>query len=322
MALGAAVLMRMTSVIHVLTVVLFFLGGLIYQNRGKHNPIAIIKLLGWWVVGFIPLNLLSRFIDYLRFGSFWLNGQGSAIKQLNNDPIFAGLPLLPANFPFNNPPHVGIWGVLFSPAKSIFIYDPLLLPCSILAVLFWKRFSVYIQWYLINCLLNLALHLVLTSKLDFWHGDPGWGARYHVTSVHLLLIPLIPVFLKTLLGLKKQKRWLMQIILSLAIMAQVISVVFRPSAEVGRIYFASPESFLEFRMGQRIVNVACLINRGISDRCPKLLEPANAEPLVRKATLLPYGFTKGQNLIWAIWITILMAAIASTFWFCFWSIAS
>jgi hypothetical protein len=320
LAAGTAVLMRMTSVIHVFTVFLFFLGCLLYKYRGQKNWVEAVKFLGLWLIGLIPGNLLGRFVDYLRFGSFFTNAQGSAIKQLNSDPIFAGLPLLPDNFPFNNPPYVGIWGVLFSPAKSIFIYDPLLLPCLVLTVIFWKRLSPYIQWYLVTCLLNLALHIVLTSRLDFWHGEPGWGARYHVTSIHLLLIPLIPLFLQKLLSAKNITKWLMGTILSLAIMAQMLSVILRPSAEVGKIYFATPRSFLDFRLGERITNVACLLNHSIFDRCPNLLEPANAEPLTSKITLMPYTFNKGRKFLFVVWGIIVLSAIAATYRFFFWGL--
>jgi hypothetical protein len=105
-------------------------------------------------------------------------------------------------------------------------------------------------------------------------------------------------------------------------MAQMLSVILRPSAEVGRIYFATPESFLDFRMGERITNLACLLDRSFSDRCPNLLEPANAEPLVSKITLLPYTLERGRTFLFVIWGTIVVTAIATTCRLCLWGIGS
>jgi hypothetical protein len=310
LALGAAVLIRASSVIHVLTVFLFLIGCLIYQSRDK---LKMIRVAGLWILGFIPLNVLGRVFDYLRFGSFWTTGQSLAVKQLETDPLFSGLPELPPNFPFINPPHVGILGALFSPAKSIFIYDPLLLPCLVLGIALWKKLSSYIQWYLVNGVFNLGLHILLTSRLDFWHGDAAWGARYHVTSIHLLLIPLIALLTQRVLLVKGLTRAPIQGFLILTIAIQMTSVVFRPSVETARIYFANPQSFLEFRLAERITNIGCLIDRSFSKECASKLN----SNLSNKLSLLPFNFTRGRNFIFIVWGSILIVAIASTVRFCF-----
>ncbi|WP_217651984.1 glycosyltransferase family 39 protein [Hydrococcus rivularis] len=310
LALGAVILIRSSSIIHVLTVFLFLVGCLVYQNREK---LKSMQAAGLWIIGLLPLSMLGRVIDYLRFGSFWTTGQNLWAKQVKTDPIFAGLPPLPADYPFINPPQFGIWGVLFSPAKSIFIYDPLLLPCLLLGAFLWKKLSPYMQWYLLCGIFNLALHIALTSKLDFWHGDAAWGARYHVTSVHLLLIPLIALLIERLLSVKGLSRWLIQSLLVLAIMMQMTSVVLRPVAEGNQIYFANPQSFLEFRWGERITNIGCLIDRSFSPECPSKLN----SNLSNKLSLLPFNFTRGRNFIFIVWGLILIVAIASTVRFCF-----
>ena len=309
LALGAALLVRMTSVIHVLTVFVFLVGCIVYESRDK---LKVFQIAGLWLVGFIPLNLLGRVFDYIRYGSFWTTGQSLTVKQLNTDPIFSGLPELPANFPLSNSPIIGVWGVLFSPAKSIFIYDPLLLPCLILAIVLWKKISPYIQWYLMNGIFNLGLYIILTSRLDFWHGDPGWGARYHVTSVHLLLIPLIALFIQQLLWVRGLTRWLMRGLIMLALVVQIASVILRPSAEVGRIYFDRPETFLRFRLGDRVTNVACLMNSSFAEDCQNRLYYHVNGPLIEKVSLLPFIFTRGRNLVFIVWGLGLILAIITT----------
>jgi hypothetical protein len=312
LALGAAFLIRMTSFIHIITVLLFFLGCLLYSTRDKFK---IVRRLGEWIIGLMPLIVLGRIIDYYRFGSFWVTGTSLTRQQWSTDPIFARLPKLPENYPFTNPPWVGIWGALFSPAKSIFIYDPLLLPCLVLGIFLWKKLSPYLQWYFVTAMLNLCLHIAFYSRLDFWHGDgTAWGARYHVTSVHLLLIPLIALYIKYLLGFQGLRRWVLSGIIAIAILVQIPSIVFTSSVNGGEAYGAKLSSFNRFRLGDRIVTVGCLINASFTSDCPsRSLIPG--EPLIQKVTLLPFNFTQRRELVFMAWGAVLVAAIASTYRF-------
>ncbi|GET37508.1 hypothetical protein [Microseira wollei] len=314
LALGTALLIRATGIIHVLTVFLFVVGCIVYQSRDKFK---VLQVAGFWIVGFIPLALLGRVFDYIRYGSFWTSGQSLSVKQWATDPIFSGLPDLPANYPWITPPLVGIWGVLFSPAKSIFIYDPLLLPCLVLLIVMWKKMSPYIQWYLIGGIFDLILHIILTSRLDFWHGDAAWGARYHVTSVHLLLIPLIALFIQRILLVRGLTQWLMRGFLVLAIVVQISSVILRPSVESGPVVFATVPSHLVFRLGERVTNIACLINSSFSNQCKAKLYYNVNGPLIKKVSLLPFSFTKGRNLVFIVWGLVLIMAIVTTVSFCF-----
>lgn len=305
LALGATVLIRFTSVIHVFNVLIFILACTFYKNR---NPLEAIRVVGITLGGFSPIFLIGRIFDYSRFGSFLATAGGVSMKQINTDPIFNGLPTLPPNYPFINPPYIGILGVLFSPAKSIFIYDPLLLPCLVLGIIFWKRFSPYIKLYLLTTVFDLCLHIVLTSRLDFWHGDAGWAARYHLTSVHLILIPLVAVFIQYLFFGKRLIQWLLSGIIVISIMVQMSSVVLKSSTEVGAIYFAKPENFLQFRLGNRINNLACLINHYSSEDCREKLNSG----LSNNIRLFPFNFTKSRTLVLTSWGLALGLTIAYT----------
>ncbi|MFB2974807.1 hypothetical protein [Microseira sp. BLCC-F43] len=333
LALGAALLIRMTSIIHVLTVFLFLVGCIAYQSRDR---VKVLKTVGLWIVGFIPLALIGRVFDYIRYGSFWTTGQSLATKQLHTNSMFSGLPDLPDNYPFTNPPYVGIFGVLFSPAKSIFIYDPLLLPCLVLGILLWKRLSPYIQWYLICGIFNLGLHVVLTSRMDYWHGDWGWGARYHVTSVHLLLIPLAGLFIQQIKSARQLGALLMRGVLILAIMVQMASVTMPFNLEVtqdtigvskSRGFTLAYHSRLGFRLGQRFTNIVCLINSSFSNNCPVIvaeqLSPAQKSLFLNRhnrIAFLPFDYVRYTfNRKWAfiVWGAVLTLAIGTTLWFCF-----
>lgn len=263
-ALGLAVFIRVTSVIHVLTVLLFLTGIIAHRYR-QIRP--VVQAVALWLVGFVPVFLVSRYVDFLRFGSFFASGKGVEKLQLETDPMWVGLPQLPEGYPLTNQPHIGILGPLFSPAKSIFLYDPLLLPCLVIGILAWRKLSPWLQWYLVTAALNLGLHLAIYSRFVFWHGDSAWGARYHVTSVHLLLIPLLAIFIQQLLTAKRAKRFLYRGLLIVALIAQLSSVAMPMNLEIFQKKVGMPGTRLEFRLGHRISNIACQIDRDLSKLC-------------------------------------------------------
>ena len=84
---------------------------------------------------------------------------------------------------FSTPPSVGLWGLLLSPGKSLFLYSPVIL----LGLFSFRRF--------LNTRKNEAL-LFLGIILAFivphaswwaWSGDRSWGPRF--------LLPIIPYFI-------------------------------------------------------------------------------------------------------------------------------
>jgi hypothetical protein len=264
MALGLAVFIRVTSMIHAMTVVLFLVGLVAYKNRRAG---VIGQSIGLWLIGFVPMFLVSRYVDFLRYGSFLASGKSVEKLQLATDPMWAGLPQLPTGYPLINQPHVGILGPLISPAKSIFLYDPLLLPCLVMGVLCWQKFSPWIRWYLVTVTLNLGLHLAAYSRFVFWHGDSAWGARYHVTSVHLLLIPLLAVFIQYLLAARKIHRLILRGILILALVTQLTSLAMPMNLEIYQKMVGMPGTRLDLRLGQRVMNLACYVDRDLTKLC-------------------------------------------------------
>lgn len=271
LASSFALLIRASSIVHILTIGMFAIVCSAYYYR---NSSKLFKTLGLWILGFLPLGVLGRVFDYLRYGSFWTTGQALSAQQLATDPKWKGFPEFPPNYPFINEPHIGVLGVLFSPIKSIFIYDPLLIPCLIIGFLYWKKLSYYIKVYLLIGILNLILHIILTSKLIFWGGDSAWGARYHVTSVHLLIIPLLALLIQKTLLSKGFRLSILRGIFAIALIVQIASVTIYHGVEISQSPMTkkdlAPEIYSsQFRLGQRFINIACHFNSSISTECIK-----------------------------------------------------
>lgn len=84
----------------------------------------------------------------------------------------------------------GIYGQLFSPGRSFFIYSPVIL----LIPLFWHKIKRYLVPEIVVLISISVIYLIFLSTqrvseggdqiIGYWHGELSWGPRY--------LVPLIP----------------------------------------------------------------------------------------------------------------------------------
>lgn len=136
-------------------------------------------------------GLLDRLYQYHRFGSVfntYITVIGAETRMRN--------PSLPANYPFETPWHVGFFGALFAPEKSIFLFDPLLILVILLCLVAWKLFSSEVKAYLaVACVLLLA-YMSFYARYTVWSGDFAWGDRYVSTAVELLVLLAVPLLLR------------------------------------------------------------------------------------------------------------------------------
>jgi len=134
--------------------------------------------------------LMDRLYQYHRFGSF-LNTYVSVVAQQAREMN----PSLPANYPFETPFHVGLFGALFAPEKSIFLFDPLLILTLVLVVVGWKRFSIGIQAFLISTALLLLMYISFYARYTVWSGDSAWGDRYVSSAAQLVAFISVPMLM-------------------------------------------------------------------------------------------------------------------------------
>ncbi|MHB8618601.1 MAG: hypothetical protein ACYDAG_03370 [Chloroflexota bacterium] len=81
----------------------------------------------------------------------------------------------------------GMYGLLLSPGKSLFLYSPPLVAALICA-------PAFVRWAPRESLLFggiVGTHLVLAGLLPQWAGDAAWGPRYMVPVTPYLLLPLV-----------------------------------------------------------------------------------------------------------------------------------
>lgn len=139
-----------------------------------------------FLIGILPFALA-----YL-----WFENQRAAPEITYNNPAtLAQVGLRP----FNNLPVTvffeGIYGQLFSPGRSFFLYSPIILTILI----FWYKLKKNILPELIVLLILSAIFVIYLSTLHtygaggrgiagFWHGESSWGPRYLTILIPFALL--------------------------------------------------------------------------------------------------------------------------------------
>ena len=190
-AFGLNLLTRLTTGMDLLAGGLFVLLVLWWKKqRGPHLWRRCRAYLATALPVYIFFGLVDRAYQFYRFGSFFNTYIGLVAKEERlRDPS------LPANYPFSTPLHVGVFGALFAPEKSIFLFDPLLILAILVAVVGWKRFSPAIRAYAISTLVMLLAYMCFYGRYFAWAGDFAWGDRYVSTSVELASLLAVPLLL-------------------------------------------------------------------------------------------------------------------------------
>jgi hypothetical protein len=178
-AMGLALFFRVSSVVASAPLVLVALG---YDLLRSGAPIDAVRLAGRWfvagLVGLGPFVVLVGAFNAVRFGSPWESGYAPAhLEQLGGIRLFE-TPLL-----------VGLSGMLLSPGKSVFLFNPILLPVIPGFLRLWR-----VHRRLAACVLAcLASTLVFHSRYTFWAGDLAWGPRYLASTMGLCVLGLVPL---------------------------------------------------------------------------------------------------------------------------------
>lgn len=191
-ALGLNLLTRLTTGMDLLAAALFI--GLVLWLEGLRGRQLWIKARTYAAVAtpvYCFFGLLDRVYQFYRFGSFFNTYVDIFAKEARQRN-----PALPPNYPFETPFHIGFNGALFTPEKSIFLFDPLLVLMILVAIVGWKRFSPVVRAYLISSALLLLAYICFYARYTVWSGDDAWGDRYVSTAVELAALLAVPLLLR------------------------------------------------------------------------------------------------------------------------------
>jgi len=158
---------------------LFFL----FQKGGIKDVLKIetLKDLRLWGLILFGTMAVAEILWYnnVRFGSYFR----SAYQYYELQPNIVYSERTPG---FSYPLIAGLYGFLFSPMRSIFLFSPPLLG----ALIVWPRFIRERRRPAIFILSITLVFLLIYSKWFGWHGGYAWGPRYLVSVTGFMLIPL------------------------------------------------------------------------------------------------------------------------------------
>ncbi|MFI5096576.1 MAG: hypothetical protein ACHQT6_01255 [Candidatus Acidiferrales bacterium] len=248
-ALGANLLTRLTTGMDVLAVCLFLLLTAWLTNvRGRElrSRAALYARIALPIYGVFVL--LDRAYQYFRFGSFfntYMQIFGQEWKRLN--------PSLPAAFPFETPFHVGFFGALFTPEKSIFLFDPLLVLVGIVTVFAWKHFRPEVRAYFVAFGALLFAYVSFYAKFTDWSGDTAWGDRYVATAAQFVALMAVPLLLRHRTEVGKVVWRVGLAIMLISVVIQLGSVAFWCPLERYQMDTLSPPTFVVWLRLKNIV---------------------------------------------------------------------
>ncbi|MBK9709962.1 MAG: hypothetical protein IPO81_01310 [Kouleothrix sp.] len=143
------------------------------ETTFKRSNVQTFKHFGWMALGGLPFALLLLAYNWVRFRA--LTEQGYANEGFTGNLL------------------VGLYGLLLSPGKSVFLYVPLLLALPWAIVPFARRYRP--EAALVGAL--AAITLLQSALWWIWWAGWGWGPRF--------LVPLMP-FLILMLGVLLERR--------------------------------------------------------------------------------------------------------------------
>ena len=201
---------------------------------------------------YVVFGLLDRLYQFYRYGSFFNTYMSIVAREtMQRDPT------LPANYPFETPFHVGFFGALFTPEKSIFLFDPLLILMILLVVAAWKRFSPAVKAYAITGCVLLLAYICFYARYTVWSGDSAWGDRYVSTAAELAALLAAPLLLRHRGDVGKVVLSLGVVLIVVSAVVQAASVAFWLSLELYQMdNFDHPTFVIGLRF-ENIVAFAC-----------------------------------------------------------------
>jgi hypothetical protein len=191
-ALGLNLLTRLTTGLDLLAGSFFILLALLLEgNRGRALWLRCRSYLATALPAYLFFALLDRLYQFYRFGSFFNTYVSLVAREtLQRNPGW------PSNYPFETPFHIGLVGALFTPEKSIFLFDPLLVLTILLSVVLWRRLSGAVKAYTIAVFAMLLAYICFYARYTVWSGDFAWGDRYVSTAVELAALLAVPLLLR------------------------------------------------------------------------------------------------------------------------------
>lgn len=251
-AFGLNLLTRLTTGLDVLAGGLFLILVLWFEHASgtvfRQRLLTYVKTTAPVYLVFV---LIDRLYQYHRFGSFfntYVTVYAQEYKRM--------YPNLPAKYPWEVPFHVGFFGALFTPEKSVFLFDPLLLLTALVTVLAWKRFGADVKAYIATATALLFASISFYARYTVWSGDFAWGDRYVSTAAEFVAFISVPLLLRYRARLGRAVWALGIALIAISTVIQVASLMFWLPLEIYQMYTFGHPTFVIWLRFKNIVAFA------------------------------------------------------------------
>ncbi|MGB9197699.1 MAG: hypothetical protein WCB53_12330 [Terriglobales bacterium] len=248
-ALGLNLLTRLTTGLDLIACGVFLLLILWFERRDGQTFwqrfLDYIKIAAPVYAMFL---VIDRAYNFYRFESVTTTYVANFAREYRQRD-----PSLPLNFPWSTPLREGVFGALFTPEKSIFLYDPLIVLSILFFVVLWKRLSSELRAYAISSLLLLAAYVCFYARYAYWAGDFAWGDRYVSTAVELVALMAVPLLLHFGAELGRTIRASAFVLIAASLVIQIASLAFWVPLEIYQMETLGHPTFV---IGLRFKNIA------------------------------------------------------------------
>ena len=288
--LGMCLILRTASAVMVFPLYLTAAMSDVINSGTKNLSKAISKWFISGVLGTGAFIVVWGWYNYARFGSVFESGYRLGMAAgLGGHKMFEGrlLPTLSA--------------MLFSPGKSIFLYNPVLL------LLPFCFYSFYRKQKTLTVAFGTAViaNFILSGFYTPWAGDYAWSIRYQAAILPFLILPMAELFNKSL---KKPAQTVIILIIAVSCVIQVASVVYNFNLEFvqnpnhhvipGDYVWDWSQSHLRKRFENIAMHIAGerdFISVKVTDEEPLLLKYNHSEEAVRSAYHINFFPFKAKN---------------------------
>jgi hypothetical protein len=261
MAFGANLLTRLTTGMDLVAGMVFVVVCISHQSDLASSLRRTIRYACVSFPCYAFFFALDRAYHFYRFGT--VLGTYAGIYAVQYRALNPGLS---PKFPLGNPFWNGFLGAFFSPEKSIFLFDPMLLVTILVAIIAWRRLTVEVRTFLLITTVLLFIYAAFHARISYeflnqswekgWAGDLSWGDRYLTTPVQLLALMSTPLLLRHWTAIAPGFRRLSLSILGLAMAIQLASTIFWYPLEHNQAKMLPHPVFF---IGLRFLNIAAAI---------------------------------------------------------------
>jgi hypothetical protein len=123
-----------------------------------------LRALASWLLPIVACLIAIAAYNWIRFGTILETGYADQAHA------------------FDTPVYVGLYGLLLSSGKSLFVYAPILLA----SVAGWFKLR-RMRWILAALVIS---YVVFYARYDWWYGGGPWGPRFMAVILPFLCLPL------------------------------------------------------------------------------------------------------------------------------------